>query len=51
MDDDELYDLSSTFPTPHAIQDYDGDGVVSTKDIVVYIVISLIVAVIAAYLK
>jgi hypothetical protein len=56
MADGGLFDISSTFPTqpfptPNAIQDYDGDGVVSTKDIVVYIVISLILAIIAAYLK
>jgi hypothetical protein len=51
MEEDELYDLSSTFPTPRAITDYDGDGVVSTKDIVIYIVITVICAVIAAYLK
>jgi hypothetical protein len=56
MADEGIYELSSTFatqpyPSPHAIQDYDGDGVVSTKDIIVYVVITMIVAVIAAYLK
>lgn len=51
MADDDFADLSATIPTPHAIQDYDGDGVVSIKDIVVYIIITLLCAVIAAYLK
>jgi hypothetical protein len=53
MDDDFDYSatLSDTFPTPRAIQDFDGDGVVSTKDIVIYIVFSLLLAIIAAYMK
>lgn len=56
MADEGLFELSSTFasqpyPSPHSIQDYDGDGVVSTKDIIVYLVITLTVAIIAAYLK
>lgn len=50
---DDIYEYvteSQTPPTPFAVHDYDGDGVISTKDIILYIVVTAIGAVLA-YLK
>lgn len=52
--DDSDFDFTTALSllpqSGQALQDFDGDGVVSTKDIVVYIIICLLVG-ISAYLK
>ena len=47
----QLEDIDITFPpSTHQLQDYDGDGVVSAKDILIYIVLCLLM-VLAGFFK